>query len=198
MGQRRCGSWRLLRRKSRHDHRRLHARRYVRPDGTFLRPPTATLSAGQANHCRSEHAGCGQHGCGLSSLQQCCPGRHGPRDRYGRDRLGSHPRQPASTIRSPSVQLDRGHVARRPHVSRLAYQPDQDDRRRDLARSRRRSHWPRIAHDEFSEGAERSRRYQVQDRLGLSRRQRDHHGLGERRGRRILRMGSGLVEAACA
>ena len=58
------------------------------------------------------------------------------------------------------------------------------------ARNRRRRDRPGLADADLSEGAQRIAGHEIQDRVRLSRRQRDHARPGARRGRRLLRLGA--------
>ena len=98
--------------------------------------------------------------------------------------------QSAGDLRRQALQLDRRPDARQFPLSGLAHGPGERAAGRDAARDGGRRDRSGFTDADLSEGAQRAVGDKVQDRVRLSRRQRDHARAGARRGRRLLRLGA--------
>ena len=165
----------------------LRARLVVTPHG----PPHPW----QSDHRAAQHAGRRRHPGHELHGQRRAQGRHGDPRHHAEHVDPSGARRHRRRVRHPQVLLDRQHHRHAERHQLVAYhRHPHDPGRHDAGAGGRRAR----AGDQLgllSEGAERAGRHQVQDRLGLSRRQRRQPGDGARRGRRPRIEFMGLVES---
>ena len=195
VARRRRSGRRFLSRQDAHHAGRDLAGRRLRPARAAGRPPHRPPHSGRARDrrratCRARSAcrpptGSPQQAPRDGTVRSCHHAEHvgapGARRRQGR-------------VRHPQVLLDRQHHHQPQRGEFLAHHRHPHHPGRDAARARGRRARHRHLVGLLSEGDERARRHQVQDRLRLSGRQRRQPGDGARRGRRPRLQFLGVVE----
>ncbi len=171
-----------------HHRGRLHHRRHLRRDRAAVRAPSWQAPRRQSQRGRAQYAGLRQPGRDAAPLQRRAQGRHDARRDRRRRRARAAARQCAGDLRRAPLQLDRRAHQGQHRLRHLEQGAGAHHGRRHPARNRRRRDRAGLADADPSARLQRAARHQIQDRVRLSRRQRDHARGRARRGRRLLRL----------